>query len=92
MPAIPLLAPIPPSLIDEPEAKSDEITVFVARKFVTMDPGWPRATAVAVADGRIVSVGAFAICGPGSKGSLPDRRCFKDKVSIRASSRRTAIR
>lgn len=33
------------------------ITVFTARKIVTMDPGWPEATAVAVADGRIVSVG-----------------------------------
>jgi len=33
------------------------ITVFTAKKFVTMDPGWPEATAVAVADGRIVSVG-----------------------------------
>lgn len=34
-----------------------KITVFTAKKFVTMDPGWPEASAVAVADGKIVSVG-----------------------------------
>ena len=33
------------------------ITVFVAKKFITMDPGWPQATAVAVQDGKILSVG-----------------------------------
>lgn len=33
------------------------ITVFVAKKFITMDPSWPVATAVAVQNGRIVSVG-----------------------------------
>jgi predicted amidohydrolase YtcJ len=32
------------------------ITVFTAKKFVTMDPGWPEATAVAVMDGKILSV------------------------------------
>lgn len=55
--SLPLLDPLPPSLMDQPAEKSDEITVFVARKFVTMDPGWPEATAVAVKDGRILSVG-----------------------------------
>lgn len=55
--SIPLLPPLPPSLADAPTEKSDEITVFVAKKFVTMDPGWPEATAVAVKDGRILSVG-----------------------------------
>lgn len=34
-----------------------KITVFIAKRFVTMDPGWPTATAVAVRDGRILSVG-----------------------------------
>jgi predicted amidohydrolase YtcJ len=34
-----------------------KITVLLAKKFVTMDPGWPEATAVAVAEGKIVSVG-----------------------------------
>lgn len=55
--SIPLLDPLPPSLMAQPVEKSEEITVFVAKKFVTMDPGWPEATAVAVKDGRILSVG-----------------------------------
>jgi predicted amidohydrolase YtcJ len=38
-------------------AADSPITVFVAKKFITMDPGWPEATAVAVQDGRILSVG-----------------------------------
>jgi hypothetical protein len=38
-------------------AAEPPVTVFLARKFVTMDPGWPEATAVAVMDGRILSVG-----------------------------------
>lgn len=54
---LPLLDPLTPSLMDEPQMKTDEITVFVAKKIVTMDPGWPVATAVAVKDGRILSVG-----------------------------------
>ncbi len=35
------------------------VTVFTARKIVTMDPGWPEATAVAVKDGKILSVGTL---------------------------------
>eukprot|EP00756_Hemistasia_phaeocysticola_P008396 Hpha_TRINITY_DN14610_c1_g3::TRINITY_DN14610_c1_g3_i1::g.48296::m.48296 len=34
-----------------------EIVIYVAKKIRTMDPGWPEATAVAVQEGRIVSVG-----------------------------------
>ena len=33
------------------------ITVFKAKQFHTMDPGWPDATVVAVQDGKILSVG-----------------------------------
>ena len=33
------------------------ITVFTARQVVTMDPGWPAGTAVAVRDGKVLSVG-----------------------------------
>ncbi|MFO0993853.1 MAG: amidohydrolase [Hyphomicrobiales bacterium] len=40
-------------------ALSGKITVFTAKKIVTMDPGWPEGTAVAVMDGRILSVGTF---------------------------------
>src|SRR5688572_2018372 len=35
------------------------ITVFVAKKVITMDPGWPEGTAVAVRDGKILSVGTL---------------------------------
>lgn len=35
------------------------VTVYTARKIVTMDPGWPEATAVAVKDGKILSVGTL---------------------------------
>jgi predicted amidohydrolase YtcJ len=35
------------------------VTVFVARKIHTMDPGWPVATAVAVRDGKILAVGTL---------------------------------
>ncbi|WGG59097.1 hypothetical protein [Brucella intermedia] len=42
-------------------ASSDDglVTVYTARKIVTMDPGWPEATAVAVKDGKILSVGTL---------------------------------
>lgn len=33
------------------------ITVYTAKKIITMDPGWPEGMAVAVRDGRILSVG-----------------------------------
>ncbi len=36
-----------------------EITVFTARSIITMDPSLPRATAVAVRDGRILEVGTL---------------------------------
>ena len=41
-----------------------EITVFVARRVRTMDPGRPVAEAVAVRDGRIVSTGTLASMQP----------------------------
>jgi hypothetical protein len=47
-----------------PAEESHPITVFVARKIVTMDPGWPLATAVAVQDGRVLSVGSLADLEP----------------------------
>ena len=47
-------------LIDPPSTpKVREITVFVAKNIVTMDPSIPNATAVAVSDGRILSVGSL---------------------------------
>ena len=40
------------------------ITVFVAKKIITMEPALPEATAVAVADGRIVGVGSLESLQP----------------------------
>ena len=57
------------------------IQVFVAKKIVTMDPGWPEANAVAVRDGRILSVGSLDDLKPWLN-RFPyeiDRR-FEDKV------------
>jgi uncharacterized protein YwbE len=39
--------------------QSDAITVFVAKKIFTMNPSWPVGTAVAVRDGRVLSVGSL---------------------------------
>jgi predicted amidohydrolase YtcJ len=36
-----------------------KITVFVVKKIVKMDPAIPSASAVAVADGKILSVGSL---------------------------------
>lgn len=47
----------PNAVFPQSTLPAGKITVFTARKFVTMDPGWPEATAVAVAQGKIVSVG-----------------------------------
>lgn len=41
-----------------------EITVFTARKIVTMNPSLPQATAVAVRDGRIIEVGTLETLKP----------------------------
>lgn len=59
------------------------ITVFVARKIITMDPGWPTATAVAVRDGRILSVGSLADLRPWLVGSAHTiDRTFANKVLL----------
>jgi len=50
-------------------AQSEQpIVVFVAKKIYTMDPGWPTATAVAVRDGKILSVGSMEDLQPWLKG------------------------
>lgn len=38
---------------------SSPITVYVAKKIITMDSAWPAGTAVAVKDGKILSVGSL---------------------------------
>lgn len=79
--SLPLLPPLRPSLMDRPETTTDAITVFTAKRIVTMDPGWPEATAVAVKDGRILSVGSLEDLQPWLKRfpySIDSR--FADKV------------
>lgn len=57
------------------------ITVFIAKKIYTMDPSWPKATAVAVRDGHILSVGSFDNLKPWLKtGKYSINRQFKDKI------------
>eukprot|EP00127_Corallochytrium_limacisporum_P007133 Clim_evm6s243 gene=Clim_evmTU6s243 len=65
-------------------AHNSKITVFVAKEIVTMDKTWPNATAVAVRDGRILSVGSLEDLGPWMKDSsnVVIDRSFEDKVII----------
>lgn len=46
------------------ESNNNEITVFIAKKIITMDPAWPEATAVAVQNGKVLSVGSLADLQP----------------------------
>ena len=46
----------------------DPLTIFTARKIITMDSSLPEATAVAVSGGRIVAVGDLASMEPWLKG------------------------
>lgn len=41
------------------ENTTTPITVYIAKKIITMDPAWPTATAVAVQNGKILSVGSL---------------------------------
>jgi predicted amidohydrolase YtcJ len=57
------------------------ITVFVAKKIVTMDPGWPAGTAVAVRDGRVLSVGTLDDLKPWlDKSPYTIDQTFADKI------------
>lgn len=57
------------------------ITVFIAKKIITMDPTRPTATAVAVRDGQVLSVGSLQDLEPwlGKHEHMVDER-FSDKV------------
>ena len=68
--------------LDPPKmATPKSITVFVAKKVVTMDPSNPTATAVAVSDGKILSVGSLEDLKPWTdKYPTQINREFADKV------------
>jgi predicted amidohydrolase YtcJ len=62
-------------------ASASALTVFVAKKIVTMEPALPHATAVAVADGRIVSVGTLeSLEGWIDRRGATVDRSFADKI------------
>ncbi len=74
------------AILGAPVAAQDQpgaITVFVAKKVITMDAGWPSATAVAVRDGRILSVGSLDELKPWLK-TAPYKidRTFANKVLL----------
>jgi predicted amidohydrolase YtcJ len=74
-----LIVATPTFAKDQPGA----ITVFVARKIVTMDPTLPAATAVAVRDGEILSVGSLQDLEPwlkSNKYAIDEQ--FKKKVLL----------
>ena len=78
-----LLAPLILALGAPAQPSPQPITVFVAKKIVTMDPTRPSATAVAVRDGRILGVGSLADLKPWLRGATVtvDRR-FQDRVLV----------
>ncbi len=81
-----LAAPQAPAAASAAAAKPP-LTVFVARQIITLDPGWPEATCVAVQDGRIVSVGRTLddlkpwTTAP-TVGAVTIDETFKDKVLV----------
>lgn len=64
------------------DTKSDSpITVYVAKKIITMDSFWPEVTAVAVRDGKILSVGSLDDLKPWlSKFPYTIDKTFADKI------------
>lgn len=59
---------------------SDGITVFRARKILTMDPACPEATHVAVRDGRVLAVGGEAETSAWGPARQDDR--FRDLILL----------
>lgn len=59
----------------------EPIVVYTAKKIITMEPSLPEATAVAVASGRIVSVGTLESLQPWmNQRSATIDRTFEDKI------------
>lgn len=60
-----------------------EITVFTAKKIITMETAIPEATAVAVADGRILAVGDLESLKPWTDGrTVTYDTTFEDKIML----------
>ena len=64
-------------------AGATELVVYTARKIITMEPALPEATAVAVADGRIVSVGTLESLQPWlAVSEVTIDRSLEDKILL----------
>ncbi|MEH6637356.1 MAG: amidohydrolase [Halioglobus sp.] len=64
-----------------PAAAAAEVVVYTASKIITMEPALPEATAVAVADGRIVAVGSLDSLQPMmDKLNVTIDRSLQDKI------------
>jgi predicted amidohydrolase YtcJ len=64
-------------------ATAAELRVYTAKKIITMEPALAEATAVAVADGRIVSVGSLESLQPWLQGrEVSIDRSLEDKVLL----------
>ena len=64
-------------------ADAAELVVYTASKIITMEPALPEVTAVAVADGRIVSVGSLESLQPWLAGNdVTIDRSLEDKVIL----------
>jgi predicted amidohydrolase YtcJ len=76
---LPLIVTIPAMAQDQHRS----ITVFTAKKVVTMDPTRPTATAIAVREGMILGVGSLQDLAPWLKeNNYTINEQFKDKVLI----------
>lgn len=64
-------------------AADDNLVIYVAKKIITMDPGLPEATAVAVRGGKIAAVGDLADLEAWTV-NLPHTidRTFEDKILV----------
>ncbi|HEV3167178.1 MAG TPA: amidohydrolase [Isosphaeraceae bacterium] len=77
--AMTILAAFAPRVL----AAESPVTVFVAKKIITMDPGWPAGTAVAVQDGKVLSVGTLDDLKPWLDGREHKvDRTFADKILL----------
>ena len=60
-----------------------KVTVYVARRVRTMDPGRPLAQAVAVMDGKVLSTGTLESMQPWlSRHDYTIDRTFEDKIIL----------
>lgn len=66
-----------------PLASGAELVVYTAKKIITMEPALPQASAVAVADGRIVAVGSLETLQPWMEGrEVSIDRSLENKVLL----------